>query len=112
MPQHVRMYRELHLGPSSARASPASARNCRDCRRAHEVGAARRWPERPARQPRPFEAGQPNRTRGRGDRITELQLENSRLRRLVTDLLLEKVKLEEAAQVNVPSREGTKRAFR
>ena len=28
----------------------------------------------------------------------ELQLENSRLRRLVTDLLLEKVKLEEAAQ--------------
>jgi putative transposase len=28
-------------------------------------------------------------------RIRELQLENSRLRRLVTDLLLEKVKLEE-----------------
>jgi hypothetical protein len=36
--------------------------------------------------------------RGRGDRIAELQLENSRLRRLVTDLLLEKVKLEETAQ--------------
>jgi hypothetical protein len=36
--------------------------------------------------------------RGWGDRIAELQLENSRLRRLVTDLLLEKVKLEEAAQ--------------
>jgi hypothetical protein len=32
-----------------------------------------------------------------GDRIAELQLENSRLRRLVTDLLLEKIKLEEAA---------------
>ena len=32
------------------------------------------------------------------DRIAELQLENSRLRRLVTDLLLEKTKLEEAAQ--------------
>jgi putative transposase len=29
-------------------------------------------------------------------RIAELQLENSRLRRLVTDLLLEKIKLEEA----------------
>jgi transposase-like protein len=42
------------------------------------------------------EAGQPDRTRGGGDRIGELQLENSRLRRLVTDLLLEKVKLEEA----------------
>jgi len=34
-------------------------------------------------------------------RIAELQLENSRLRRLVTDLLLEKVKLEEAAQSSV-----------
>jgi hypothetical protein len=31
-------------------------------------------------------------------RIAELQLENSRLRRLVTDLLLEKIKLEEAAK--------------
>jgi hypothetical protein len=29
------------------------------------------------------------------DRIREIQLENSRLRRLVTDLLLEKVRLEE-----------------
>jgi transposase len=36
--------------------------------------------------------------RGQGDRMAELQLENSRLRRMVTDLLLEKVKLEEAAQ--------------
>src|SRR5437016_10585459 len=43
-------------------------------------------------------ASEPDRTRGRGGRIAELQLENSRLRRLATDLLLEKVKLEEAAQ--------------
>ena len=52
-------------------------------------------------QPRPqpaHEAGQPGRTGSGGDRIAELQLENSRLRRLVTDLLLEKIKLEEAAQ--------------
>jgi putative transposase len=41
--------------------------------------------------------GKPDGTRGRGDRIAELQLENSRLRRLVTDLLLEKIRLEEAA---------------
>jgi putative transposase len=33
--------------------------------------------------------------RGQTSQIRELQLENSRLRRLVTDLLLEKVKLEE-----------------
>src|SRR5262249_60955546 len=44
------------------------------------------------------EAREPDRTRGAGDLIAELQLENSRLRQLVTDLLLGKVKLEEAAQ--------------
>jgi len=43
------------------------------------------------------------------DRIAELQLENSRLRRLVTDLLLEKVKLEEAFQGGKPV---TRRASR
>jgi hypothetical protein len=43
-------------------------------------------------------AREPDRIRGADDRIAELQLENSQLRRLVTDLLLEKVKLDEAAQ--------------
>jgi putative transposase len=61
-----------------------------------------RWRKAPP-VPRPalvatHEAGQSNRLRGGGDRIAELQLENLRLRRLVTDLLLEKIKLEEAAQ--------------
>ena len=42
--------------------------------------------------------GEPNGARRRGDRIGELELENSRLRRLVTDLLLEKISLEEAAK--------------
>jgi putative transposase len=41
--------------------------------------------------------------------IAELQFENSRLRRLVTDLLLEKIKLEEAFQVDKPL---TRRASR
>jgi len=54
-------------------------------------------------------ARQPDRSRSQRDRIAELQLENSRLRQLVTDLLLEKIKLEEAAKL---LREGTKRAFR
>ena len=58
-----------------------------------------RWRKAPG--PRPplvatHEAAQPYRMRRGGDRIAELQLENSRLRRLVTDLLLEKIKLEEA----------------
>jgi hypothetical protein len=42
---------------------------------------------------------EPDRMRGTDDRIAELQFENSRLRRLVTDLLLEKIKVEEAAQI-------------
>ena len=61
-----------------------------------------RWRKAP---PRPqsalvatVEGRKPDRTRGADDRIAELQLENSRLRRLVTDLLLEKVTREEAAQ--------------
>ena len=59
------------------------------------------------------EAGQVDRTPGGGDRIAELQLENSRLRRLVTDLLLEKVKLEEGAQrTKIFTVAGRKRASR
>jgi putative transposase len=65
------------------------------------VPTLHRW--RKAPEPRPalvatHEAGNPDRLRRGGDRIAELELENSRLRRLVTDLLLEKIKLEEDAQ--------------
>jgi putative transposase len=52
------------------------------------------------------EAGLPDRTRGVDDRIAELELENSRLRRLVTDLLLEKIVLEEATQSQKSPRNG------
>jgi putative transposase len=43
-----------------------------------------------------FEAAHGTR-RGRADILAELQMENRQLRKLVTDLLLEKIKLEEAA---------------
>ena len=60
------------------------------------------------------EAGQPYQMRRGGDQIAELQFENSRLRRLVTDLLLEKIKLEEAGptfgQVN-GSRNASRRSW-
>jgi hypothetical protein len=39
-------------------------------------------------------------TSDRAARIAELQLENSRLRRLVTDLLLEKLRLEDEQQIH------------
>jgi transposase len=58
------------------------------------------------------EAGQPDRARGAGDRMAELQLENSRLRRLVTDLLLERIRLEEAVQSQNSPRYGLRRASR
>src|SRR5262249_60124215 len=50
----------------------------------------------PGAQPA-HETGELGQTRGGGDRVAELQLENSRLRRLVTDLLLGKIELEETA---------------
>ena len=40
----------------------------------------------------------PSGQQGEDERIAELEVENSRLRRLVTDLLLEKMRLEEAAR--------------
>ena len=57
-----------------------------------------RWRKAPPGAQPAHETGEPGQMRGGGDRIAELQLENSRLRRLVTDLLLEKIKLEETAQ--------------
>ena len=61
-----------------------------------------RWRKAPPESQSAFVAthdtGLPDRTPAGGNRIAELQLENSRLRRLVTDLLLEKIKLEEAVQ--------------
>ena len=57
-----------------------------------------RW-RKASHEPQPAQGvAQPNGARGRGNRIAELQVENSRLRRLVTDLLLEKMRLDEAAQ--------------
>ena len=44
---------------------------------------------------------------GHGSRTEESRLENSRLRRLVTDLLLEKMKLEEAASANRSTRRAS-----
>ena len=57
-----------------------------------------RWRKAPPGAQPAHGTGEPGQTRGGGDRIAELQLENSRLRRLVTDILLEKIKLEETAQ--------------
>jgi putative transposase len=61
-----------------------------------------RWRKAP-RNPQPalmrtHEVTRPDPTCGVDDRVAELQLENSRLRRLVTDLLLQRIRLEEGTQ--------------
>ena len=48
-----------------------------------------------------YEASHAPRTRGWRNRIAELQFENLRLRQVVTDLLLEKIRLEEASYPGV-----------
>jgi putative transposase len=57
-----------------------------------------RWCKAPHGPQPAHGVGHFNGARIRGDRIAEVQLENSRLRRLVTDLHLEKIRLEEAAK--------------
>lgn len=73
---------------------------------AHRLGMSvmtlHRWRKAPP-GPQAVEAAQPNGTRRLCDRIAHLQLENSCLRRLLTDLLLEKIKLEETAQTSIPT---------
>jgi putative transposase len=54
----------------------------------------------------PDEVAQFEEELGARKRLAELELENSRLRRLVADLLLEKLKLEEAAWGTRPPRGG------
>jgi putative transposase len=76
----------------------------------HRWRTARPGPQRTLRGSP--EMTEPDRKHDAGDRITELQLENSRLRRLVTDLLLEKLKLEEAAQGQKRPRDEARPASR
>lgn len=49
----------------------------------------------------PFKNGERNLSSGQFRQMSDLQLENSRLRRLVTDLLLEKLSLEETRSKRV-----------
>ena len=73
-----------------------------------------RWRKAPPGPPpvTTYDTGPSDRTPAGGNRVAELQLENARLRRLVTDLLLEKIKLEEAAQSQKSPSDGRKRASR
>jgi putative transposase len=68
-----------------ARALEVSVMTFHRWRKAHPKRAT----AQPVRLPEPGPVADQN------ERIAELQLENSRLRRMVTDLLLEKIKLEE-----------------
>jgi putative transposase len=75
----------------------------------HRWRKARKAPARAAR-PAAGAAGRdaPVATEGRPTRANELELENQQLRRLVTDLLLEKLRLEEALQARRPALESVR----
>ena len=101
-----RRHSRVEIATKLAQANDLAAKGKPQSQIARTLGVSvmtlHRWRKAPP-GPRPefvatHEAGGPDWTPGGGNRIAELQLENSRLRRLVTDLLLEKIKLEEAAQ--------------
>lgn len=87
-----------------ARANDLSAQGKLQSEIARALGVSvmtlHRWrktPVKPHAASGPSEMPQFDSDDDQSGRILELELENSRLRRLVTDLLLEKMKLEEAS---------------
>src|SRR6266478_4851253 len=99
-----RKHSRLEIATKLARANELATRGKLQSEIARTLGVSvmtlHRWRKAlPGPQPA-LEAGEPDRSRGGRDRIAELQLENSRLRQLVTDLLLEKIKLEGAAKLS------------
>src|SRR5260221_10311325 len=87
---------------------------------AHRLGVSvmtlHRWRKAPPGPPPAFVAihdtGHSDRTPAGGNRIAELQLENARLRRLGTHLLLDNSKIRETAQSQKSPSNGRKRASR
>ncbi len=109
-----RKHSRLEIATKLAQANELATRGKLQSEIARTLGVSvmtlHRW-RKAAPGPQPaHEAGQPDRSRTQRDRIDELQLENSRLRQLVTDLLLEKIKLEEAAKL--PAVKGRNEHFR
>jgi len=72
--------------------------------RPHRVRSAARA------QARPPELSTVAPSPGQNGRITELQLENARLRKLVTDLLLEKMQLEDDAHQSLSGNSAQKKS--
>jgi len=109
-----RKHSRLEIATKLAQANELATRGKLQSEIARTLGVSvmtlHRW-RKAAPGPQPaHEAGQPDRSRTQRDRIDELQLENSRLRQLVTDLLLKKIKLEEAAKL--PAVKGRNEHFR
>ena len=96
-----RRYSRPEIATKLAQANELATRGKLQSEIARRLGVSimtlHRW-RKASHEPQPAQGvAQPNGA-GRGNRIAELQVENSRLRRLVTDVLLEKMRLEEAAQ--------------
>jgi putative transposase len=100
--KHREASAQWQIATKLAHANDLAMRGKRESEIARMLGVSimtlHRWRKASHRVQPAQEVGQPNGAVGRGSRIAEFELENSRLRQLVTDLLLEKIKLEEAAQ--------------
>jgi transposase-like protein len=92
----------LEIATKLARANELATRGKLQREIARTLGVSvmtlHRWRKALPGPQRALEAGEPDRSRGGRD--PALQLENARLRQLVTDLLLEKIKLEEATKLS------------
>ena len=115
-----RRHSRVEIASKLAQANDLATQGKLQSEIAHRLGVSvmtlHRWRKAPPGLPPAFVAiqdtGHSDRTPAGGNRIAELQLENARLRRLVTDLLLEKIKVDEAAQSQKSPSNGRKRASR
>src|SRR5262249_27734046 len=98
-----RKHSRLEIATKLAQANELATRGKLQSEIARTLGVSvmtlHRWRKAPPRPQPAHEVGQSDWPHTQRDPIAELQLENSRLRQLVTDLLLEKIKLEEAAKL-------------
>jgi putative transposase len=99
MRQNPRNHSEAEIASKLAQANDLAAQGKRQSEIAETLGVSvmtlHRWRKRPAKSTGESETRPQQEL---SQRIADIQLENARLRRLVTDLLLEKMKLEESVQ--------------
>jgi putative transposase len=101
MMQNSRNHSEAEIAAKLAQANDLAAQGKRQSEIAETLGVSvmtlHRWRKRPAKSTGGSETPPQQEL---SQQMADIQLENARLRRLVTDLLLEKMKLEEIVSLS------------